>query len=65
MILQLDPYIPIWHAKHGTGYAIGWQDYSQEHHLVWICAFDKSGEVWEIPNPEIRLQFNYTMGRIQ
>jgi hypothetical protein len=65
MMLQLHPAIPVYHEKHGTGYAVGWQDYSQEHHLIWIVAFDKTGEVWSVPNPEIRLQFNYTMGRVQ
>jgi hypothetical protein len=64
MILQLDPYIPVWIEGRGTGYAIGWKDYSQEHNMLWIVAFDDTGEVWEIPNPKVRLQKNYSMGRM-
>ena len=63
MIVQLNPQIPIWHEKHGEGYAIGWKDFSQDHHMLWICAFSKTGQVWEIPNPEIRLQWNISMQR--
>jgi hypothetical protein len=61
-VLQLDPPIPVW-TERGTGLAIGWIDYSCEHHLFWIIAFDNTGEVWTIPNPQVRLQKNITMGR--
>lgn len=62
-IIQLDPTVPVWVECHGTGQAIGWIDYSQEHHLLWIVAFDETGEVWTLPNTEIRLQSNISMGR--
>jgi hypothetical protein len=65
MMLQLDPPIPVYNEVYGTGYAIGWIDYSQEHHLMWLIAFDKTGEVWLIPNPDVRMQFNFTVGRVQ
>lgn len=62
-ILQLNPPIPVWTEQRGTGYAIGWKDYSQEHNMLWIIAFDSTGEIWEVPNPQVRLQRNYSMGR--
>lgn len=62
-MLQLNPQIPVWTEK-GTGRAIGWIDYSCEDHLIWIVAMDSTGEVWSMRNPEVRLQNNYTIGRI-
>jgi hypothetical protein len=62
-ILQLNPMIPVW-VDDKEGYAIGWIDYSQEHHLMWIISFDDTGEVWTIPNPKVRLQKNFSMGRM-
>jgi hypothetical protein len=64
MMIQLNPYIPVWTEDKGTGYAIGWTNFSQEHHLIWHVGLDSDGSVWEIENPKIRLQKNYTMGRI-
>lgn len=63
MMLQLNPPIPVWVEDQGEGYALGWINISQEHHLIWIVAFNATSEVWEIPNPRIRLQVNWTMGR--
>lgn len=65
-ILQLNPPIPVYVTDIETmGYALGWIDYSQEHNLIWIVALDNlNGEVWLIQNPKIRLQGNYTMGRV-
>lgn len=62
MMLQLKPPIPVWTSM-GTGHAILVMDYSQEHHLIWTIAMDNSGEIWSLPNPEVRLQRNITMGR--
>lgn len=62
MIIQLNPTIPVW-TERGTGQAIGWIDYGSEHHLIWIVALDNRGEVWALPNPQIRLQKNVTMER--
>jgi len=63
MILQLNPTIPVWVKDIGTGQAIGWMDYSSEHHLLWVIALDSNGEIWTIPNPQVRLQKNFSMGR--
>jgi hypothetical protein len=63
MITQLDPMIPVTTTR-GPGWAIALIDYSQEHHLIWVVALDTSGEVWSVPNPDIRLRANPTMGRL-
>lgn len=62
MILQLSPQIPV-KTKKGDGQALFLIDYSEEHDLKWIVALDDSGEVWVIPNKDIRLFENYSMGR--
>jgi len=64
MMLQLNPTIPVWVENKGKGHAIGWMDYSQEHHLMWIIAFDSTGEIWTFPNPQVRLQANISMERL-
>ena len=65
MMIQLDPSIPVYiPEKKETGQAIGWIDYSSEHHLKWIVAMDSNGEVWVYDNTKVRLQKNFTMGRI-
>ena len=38
-------------------------DYGQEHNLIWVTAIDDTGEIWCAPNPEIRMQANWSMGR--
>ena len=38
-------------------------DYGPEHNLIWVTALDASGEVWCAPNPTVRFQKNWTMGR--
>jgi hypothetical protein len=65
MILQLDPPIPVVVVSKGnaSGMAIGWIDYSQEHHLLWVVALDDGGEVWVVPNTDVRLQANWSLGR--
>jgi hypothetical protein len=63
MMIQLNPMITVWTKERGYGYALGWKDYSQEHNMLWIIAFDDTGEIWEVPNPQVRLQKNYSMGR--
>ncbi len=62
MLTQLDPTLPVKTAK-GTGYAFAVIDYGQEHHLLWVVALDASGEIWTVPNMELTVQPNWTMGR--
>lgn len=61
-ILQLNPTIPMWTAK-GVGYAIAMIDYSQEHSLLWVIALNETGEIWAMPNEDVRLVRNYSVGR--
>ena len=60
---QLDPPIPLHVIDKGDGYSIGVIDYGQEHNLIWVTAIDSSGEIWCAPNPSVRMQGNWTMGR--
>ncbi|NCP10505.1 MAG: hypothetical protein GW859_00875 [Sphingomonadales bacterium] len=60
---QLDPPIPIHVLERGNGLAIAVIDYGPEHNLVWVTAIDATGEVWCAPNPKVRMQDNWSMGR--
>ena len=60
---QLDPPIPLHVLDKGAGYAIAVIDYGQEHNLIWVTAINDTGEIWCAPNPKVRLQSNWTMGR--
>ena len=63
MFTQLNPTIPLHVLGKGDGYAIGMIDYGQEHNLIWVTAIDDTAEVWCAPNPLVRMQGNWTMGR--
>lgn len=60
---QLDPPMPIHVLEKGNGLAIGMIDYGPEHNLIWVTAIDATGEIWCAPNPKVRMQPNWTMGR--
>ena len=62
MFTQLNPPLPLSTSK-GRGYAVGVIDYGLEHSLLWVVALDDSGEVWCVPNSEIRMQPNWSAGR--
>lgn len=63
MFTQLNPPIPLTVLDKGKGYAVGVIDYGQEHNLIWVTALSDSGEIWCAPNPQVRMQPNWTMGR--
>jgi len=63
MLTQLNPPIPLHVLGKGDGYALAVIDYGQEHNLMWITAIDATGEIWCAPNPQVRMQRNWTMGR--
>ncbi|MGP1394387.1 MAG: hypothetical protein ACTS3R_02625 [Inquilinaceae bacterium] len=63
MFTQINPPLPILSLSKGSGMAFGVIDYGPEHHLIWVTALDKSGEIWCVPNPDARLQSNWTLGR--
>jgi hypothetical protein len=59
---RLEPPIPVYTPK-GAGYAFMVIDYGFENDLIWIVGMNDSGEIWCVPNKEIRLQENWTAGR--
>jgi hypothetical protein len=63
MIVQLNPTIPIIRVLDKmNGYAFLIIDYSQEHHLLFVCAMD-NGEIWTLNNKEIRIPKNISLDR--
>ena len=65
MFTQLDPPIPLHVLGRGDGYALAVIDYGQEHNLLWVTAIDATGEIWCAPNPEVRMQANWSVHRSQ
>lgn len=65
MILQLDPMLPVivTSKDNRTGYAFLVTDRGEECYKFWSVIMDDSGEIWDVPNPEVRVQRNWTMGR--
>ena len=61
-MLRLDPPIPVV-TPQGKAWAHVLIDYSQEHHLIWVCFQDDTGECWSWQNMDIRIQTNPTLGR--
>lgn len=60
---QLNPPIPVTVIDKGDGIAFAVIDYGPEHNLLWVTGLDASGEIWCAPNPKVRLQKNWSMGR--
>ena len=60
---ELHTPIPMTVEGKGPGQAIAVIDYGPEHHLIRVVALDDSGEIWSAPNPKVRMQSNWTMGR--
>ena len=65
MFTQLNPPLPVTVLDKGNGFAIAVIDYGLEHNLIWVTALDNSGEIWCAPNPKVRMQANWTAGRIK
>ena len=62
MITQLNPPLPLETSK-GAGWAHFVIDYGPEAALLWVVFMDTDGACWTVPNPEVRMSFNWTMGR--
>ena len=60
-MLQLNPPLPVDTPK-GPAYAHLVIDYSQEHYTIFVCFLMETGECWQFPNRDVRLQQNLTMG---
>ena len=65
MFTQLNPPMPVTVLDKGNGLAFAVIDYGLEHNLVWVTALDSSGEIWCAPNPKVRVQANWTAGRLR
>jgi hypothetical protein len=61
-ITQLNPPLPLKTVK-GTGWAHFVIDYGPEAALLWVVFMDEDGACWTVPNPEVRMYQNWTMGR--
>jgi len=59
---QLNPSLPLDTPK-GAGYAVAVIDYGLEHSLLWVVALNDTGEIWCVPNSEVRMQKNWSAGR--
>jgi hypothetical protein len=62
MLTQLNPPLPMETSK-GLGLALFVIDYGIESHLFWVVFMDADGACWTIPNPEVRLQMNWSLPR--
>ncbi len=62
LIQQLNPPLPMT-TPHGPGLAHFLLDYGPESHLMWVVFLDENGACWTVPNPEIRLAANWSLGR--
>lgn len=62
MILQLDPPLPM-ETSRGAGLAHFMIDYGPESHLMWVVFMNADGACWTVPNPEVRIQANWSMQR--
>ena len=62
MITQLNPTIPLKSEK-ASGECIAIIDYSIEHDLMFVIIDDATGQIWTVPNPDVRAFANYSAGR--
>ena len=62
MLVQLDPPLPLETSK-GAGWAHFVIDYGPEAALLWVVFMDADGACWTVPNAEVRMSYNWTMGR--
>ena len=60
-MMQLNPPLPV-DTPRGPAYAHMVIDYSQEHYVLFVCFLQESGECWVLPNRDVKLQKNVTMG---
>lgn len=57
MYTELKAHLPVT-VPQGKGRAIGVIDYSAEDHLLWVTVIDATGEIWAVPNPDVRVRPN-------
>ena len=62
MLVQLNPPLPLETSK-GGGWAHFVIDYGPESALLWVVFMDEDGACWTVPKAEVRMSFNWTLGR--
>jgi len=70
---RLDPPIPVEvsakslpagvKAKNQRGWAYAWERCGIDGHRIWVVVLDETGEVVDVPQPEIRVDGNWSYGR--
>lgn len=50
-------------ATSGRGWCYAWKDTGIDGHRLWIVVLDETGEVVDVPQPEIRVDQNWSYGR--
>lgn len=64
MILQLDPPLPIFSVPHQEeGWAYALLEYGMEDYVYLLFALDSTGEIWVLPNTDVRVTTNHTLHR--
>jgi hypothetical protein len=51
------------HTPKGSGVAHFLIDYGMENDLLWVIALDNGGQIWCLPNQQVRLYQNESIGR--
>lgn len=64
MITQLNPPLPL-HTPKGDGWAHFVLDHGLEADLIWVVFLDADGTCWSVPNQEVRMHWNWSVGRRQ
>jgi hypothetical protein len=62
VLTQLNPPLPLETSK-GAGWAHFVIDYGPESALLWVVFMDADGACWTVPNAEVRMTYNWTLGR--
>lgn len=62
---QLNPPVQMYvtSKNNAWGRAIAVIDYGADYDLLWVVADYETGEIWCIPNQEVRLAKNWSMER--
>jgi hypothetical protein len=63
MYTELRSPIPVVVEEKGEGYAIAVLDYGPDWHLIFVVVLNDGGAIWCVPNPKLRVQANWTLGR--
>ena len=51
------------HTPKGDGIALFMIDYGAEDDILWMVGINETGEIWCVPNYEVRLMANWSYRR--